>query len=108
MNFDAAGDLASGRMAITGPVVPIAFCTSCRPAMGMAQCGSILATTCRTSCPEVCAFDMARRSYSVQWSADLFDPLPAEVFAAGSLVFVDLPAIFLPLVLLFFGAVVNS
>ena len=43
--LEAAGDLASGRIASTGPMTPIALCTSCRPAIGMAQCGSILTTT---------------------------------------------------------------
>src|SRR5215472_14298809 len=107
MNFEAAGDLASGRTAITGPIVPIAFCTSWRPAIGMAQCGSILATTCRTSCPEAWALTMASRSYSVQWSA-LFDPLPVEAFPEDSLVLPDVTAVFLLRVLLFFGAVVSS
>src|SRR5215467_15388682 len=67
----AAGDLGSGRTAITGPMVPMAFWTSWRPAMGMAQCGSILAMTWRTSWPSACALLMASFSYSVHCEDDL-------------------------------------
>src|SRR5215469_4617763 len=67
----AAGDLGSGRTAITGPMVPTAFWTNWRPAIGMAQCGSIFAMTCSTSWPSACALLMASFSYSVHCETDL-------------------------------------
>src|SRR5579863_519189 len=119
MCLEAAGDLGSGRTAITGPMVPTAFCTSWRPAIGMAQCGSILTTTCRTSCPSACALAIESVSYSVHGTGALFAVLPREflftvaldavVFEAATLFLTTLPAAFFPLrALLFFRAVVRS
>src|SRR5215831_5135438 len=116
----AAGDFGSGRTAITGPMVPTAFCTSWRPAIGIAQCGSILAMTCSTSWPSACALLMASFSYSVHCEADLPGALLADDFPAAGLVVALVagfasaffPALiatfFATRVFAFFGAAVSS
>src|SRR3954471_1277369 len=84
--FDAAADLASGRTANTGPMLEMAFWINWRPAIGIAQCGSILTVTCSTSCPLACAWIIANFSYSVQSAAGFTieaDFFLRDFFAAG-------------------------